>query len=155
MKLEKDRLLAKVDNLEASLQQIKNEGTGGRTNDVSKMILGDSPTRTHISQISKKGASPIKPAKKEENQKKVTQYTVTQKLSVIRKYDPPNPYYSEEYDPINTSMNNMKTFKGHLMGVTCLSYNPKKDILATGSDDTTWKLWSIPNGDLIMSGEGH
>jgi hypothetical protein len=49
MKLEKDRLVAKVDNLEASLSQIKNEGTGGKTNEVSKMILGDSPTRTHIS----------------------------------------------------------------------------------------------------------
>jgi WD40 repeat protein len=48
-----------------------------------------------------------------------------------------------------------KSFKGHLMGVTCCAYNPKKDILATGSDDTTWKLWSVPNGDLIMSGEGH
>ena len=31
------------------LSQIKNEGTGGKTNEVSKMILGDSPTRTHIS----------------------------------------------------------------------------------------------------------
>ena len=41
------------------------------------------------------------------------------------------------------------------MGVTCLSYNPKKAIIATGSDDTTWKLWAVPNGDLIMSGEGH
>ena len=49
MKLEKDRLVAKVDNLEASLSQIKNEGAGGKTNEVSKMILGDSPTRTHIS----------------------------------------------------------------------------------------------------------
>lgn len=48
-----------------------------------------------------------------------------------------------------------KTFKGHLMGVTSLCYNPKKDIIATASDDTTWKLWSVPNGDLIMSGEGH
>jgi WD40 repeat protein len=52
-------------------------------------------------------------------------------------------------------MSMLKTFKGHLMGVTCLSYNPKKNIVATGSDDTTWKLWSVPNGDLIMSGEGH
>jgi WD40 repeat protein len=62
---------------------------------------------------------------------------------------------NEEFEPINTHLSSIKTFKGHLMGVTCLSYNPKKDILATGSDDTTWKLWSIPNGDLIMSGEGH
>eukprot|EP00392_Amoebophrya_sp_AT5.2_P012467 g12570.t1 len=28
-------------------------------------------------------------------------------------------------------------------------------ILATGSDDHTWKLWSLPGGELVMSGEGH
>jgi hypothetical protein len=61
----------------------------------------------------------------------------------------------EEFEPINTHMSNIKTIKGHLMGVTSLDYNQKKDILATGSDDTTWKLWSVPSGDLIMSGEGH
>jgi len=41
------------------------------------------------------------------------------------------------------------------MGVTSLAYHPQKDILLTGSDDTTWKLWSVPNGDLLVSGEGH
>lgn len=25
----------------------------------------------------------------------------------------------------------------------------------TGSDDKTWKMWHLPKGDLIMSGEGH
>jgi WD40 repeat protein len=58
-------------------------------------------------------------------------------------------------EPINSHLSSQKTFKGHLMGVTSLAYNPKKEILATGSDDTTWKLWSVPSGDLIMSGEGH
>ena len=77
------------------------------------------------------------------------------KKTPIPKQDPPNPNLVEEYEPMNTHMNPVKTNKGHLMGVTCLSYNPKKDILATGSDDTTWKLWSVPGGDLIMSGEGH
>jgi WD40 repeat protein len=61
----------------------------------------------------------------------------------------------EEFDPCGSHMSQLKSTKGHLMGVSCLSYNPKKDILATGSDDTTWKLWSVPSGDLIMSGEGH
>lgn len=61
----------------------------------------------------------------------------------------------EEFEAIGTHLNQVKSTKGHLMGVTCLAYNPKKDILATGSDDTTWKLWSVPSGDLIMSGEGH
>ena len=26
---------------------------------------------------------------------------------------------------------------------------------ATASDDHTWRLWHMPDGDLIMSGEGH
>lgn len=28
-------------------------------------------------------------------------------------------------------------------------------IVATVSDDQTWKVWSVPNCDLLMSGEGH
>ena len=66
-----------------------------------------------------------------------------------------NPALNDTFEPTGSHLSLNKTFKGHLMGVTSLSYNPKKDIVATGSDDTTWKLWSVPNGDLIMSGEGH
>ena len=28
-------------------------------------------------------------------------------------------------------------------------------VQVTGSDDKTWKMWHLPRGDLIMSGEGH
>lgn len=28
-------------------------------------------------------------------------------------------------------------------------------MLATASDDCTWKLWNIPEGKLLMTGEGH
>jgi len=80
---------------------------------------------------------------------------MTGQPSVMPKTDRPNPHISEAYEPTGSHLSVQKTFKGHLMGVTSLAYNPKKDILATGSDDTTWKLWSIPTGDLIMSGEGH
>lgn len=31
----------------------------------------------------------------------------------------------------------------------------KQAIIATVSDDETWKVWSVPNCDLLMSGEGH
>jgi len=33
--------------------------------------------------------------------------------------------------------------------------HPKKSVLATASDDTTWKLWNVPDGKLLMGGEGH
>jgi sperm-associated antigen 16 protein len=80
---------------------------------------------------------------------------MTNEPSIIPQKERFNPHTTEEYDPTGGHLSNQKTFKGHLMGVTSLAYNPKKDIIATGSDDTTWKLWSVPNGDLIMSGEGH
>lgn len=41
------------------------------------------------------------------------------------------------------------------MAVACVAIHPTKPVLVTGSDDRTWKMWSLPRGDLIMSGEGH
>jgi sperm-associated antigen 16 protein len=48
-----------------------------------------------------------------------------------------------------------KTFRGHLNSVAALAFHPRKPVFATVSDDETWKLWSMPACDLIMSGEGH
>jgi WD40 repeat protein len=48
-----------------------------------------------------------------------------------------------------------KTFKGHLMSVSNVAIHPKKPIVATASDDCTWKMWSLPEGEIIMSGDGH
>ena len=36
------------------------------------------------------------------------------------------------------------------MSVSNLALHPKKSILATASDDATWKMWDLPSGDLIM-----
>ena len=59
-----------------------------------------------------------------------------------------------ETNPYKNAILN-KTFKGHMMSVSALDMHPKKSIVATASDDFTWKIWTVPNGDLIMSGEGH
>ncbi|CAN0403701.1 unnamed protein product, partial [Hapterophycus canaliculatus] len=48
-----------------------------------------------------------------------------------------------------------KSFKGHLNSVSAVAFHPRKAIVATVSDDETWKVWSVPNCDLLMSGEGH
>lgn len=52
------------------------------------------------------------------------------------------------------------------MAISRLAMHPKKSIVATASDDFCWKIWvilsffyknlkALPNGDPIMSGEGH
>lgn len=67
-----------------------------------------------------------------------------------------NPFAQESFEPATvTTFRQQKTFKGHALSVSNLAMHPKKPVLATASDDRTWKLWSLPSGELIMSGEGH
>lgn len=47
------------------------------------------------------------------------------------------------------------TYQAHNLAVSSVALHPRKQIIATTSDDHTWKMWSVPSGDLIMTGEGH
>jgi transducin (beta)-like 1 len=38
---------------------------------------------------------------------------------------------------------NISTLKGHFQYITCIAWNPKENILATGSEDVTVILWNI------------
>jgi WD40 repeat protein len=40
----------------------------------------------------------------------------------------------------------IKTFEGHSDGVLCTAFSPCGKILATGSEDNTIKIWSLPEG---------
>ena len=42
-----------------------------------------------------------------------------------------------------------KTFQTHTMAVSALAMHPKNSVVATGSDDGSWKMWSLPAGELI------
>jgi len=44
---------------------------------------------------------------------------------------------------------------GGLYNLLSVALHPEKQIMATASDDRTWKLWSVPNGELILTGHGH
>ena len=47
----------------------------------------------------------------------------------------------------------LKIFRGHLNGVTCLQFDDS--VLITGSYDTTIKVWDIATGEEIRTLEGH
>jgi len=47
------------------------------------------------------------------------------------------------------------SIQGHSLGISGFALHPRKQILATVSDDKTWKLWALLEGELIMTGEGH
>ena len=67
-----------------------------------------------------------------------------------------NPHAYAIVPPVEASRLALrKTFKGHLMSVSSVVMHPKKPIVATASDDRSWKMWGLPDGELIMSGDGH
>ena len=68
-----------------------------------------------------------------------------------------NPYLAATgIEPVHAeSFMLSRTYKGHQLAISSLGLHSRKPILATVSDDHTWKMWSLSNGELIMSGEGH
>lgn len=49
----------------------------------------------------------------------------------------------------------LKKSDGHVKAVTCLAINSRKKILASGSKDTTVRLWSWPRGMPLKTLKGH
>ncbi|NXQ25891.1 DAW1 factor, partial [Alaudala cheleensis] len=47
------------------------------------------------------------------------------------------------------------TFRGHRAEIVCLSFNPQSTLLATGSMDTTAKLWELEKGEEVATLNGH
>ncbi|XP_068430537.1 sperm-associated antigen 16 protein [Clinocottus analis] len=52
------------------------------------------------------------------------------------------------------------SFRAHKLPISCIDLHPQKMILATASDDRSWRLWELlPNGEkvgrMMLSGEGH
>ncbi|KAH9561175.1 hypothetical protein CY35_05G006400 [Sphagnum magellanicum] len=67
-----------------------------------------------------------------------------------------NPFHSLHLSPTDVqSFTLQKTFRGHLMSVSNVILHPKKPVVVTASDDGTWRMWGLPAGDLIMTGDGH
>jgi len=68
-----------------------------------------------------------------------------------------NPYINANFEPCRAQeMKRAAQFKGgHVGPISKVVFHPKIAVVATCSDDHTWKMWSIPEGQLVLSGEGH
>ncbi|XP_032920114.1 sperm-associated antigen 16 protein isoform X2 [Catharus ustulatus] len=45
--------------------------------------------------------------------------------------------------------------KVHDFAVSCLALHPRKKIVVSGGDDRLWKTWGFPDGNILLTGEGH
>lgn len=78
---------------------------------------------------------------------------------------PPEPahhtYHDTDQLPVCTHLTRTGGFQpsrsvqAHSHAATALDVHPSKPVVATASDDHTWKLWTISSGELLMCGEGH
>lgn len=68
-----------------------------------------------------------------------------------------NPYLNIIKEDIHhlSTLRLSHTVQAHGLPLSSLSVHPRKMIAVTTSDDKTWKMWSIPDGQMIMRGEGH
>ncbi|KAF5020962.1 hypothetical protein F66182_7008 [Fusarium sp. NRRL 66182] len=79
-----------------------------------------------------------------------------QQLEQERKFRPWKDVYRDRFKVgynWKTGRCSIKTFKGHDNGVTCLQFDD--NILATGSYDTTIKIWNIETGEVMRTLRGH
>lgn len=77
-------------------------------------------------------------------------------LEVERKYRPWKDVYRDRFKVgfnWKTGRCAIRTFRGHENGVTCLQFD--HNILASGSYDTTIKIWNIETGEVIRTLRGH
>jgi WD40 repeat protein len=74
--------------------------------------------------------------------------------------EPANPYFNKPFPNCAhlTRIDGFQltgTIKAHDYGISSIDIHPTKSIIATGSDDHTWRAWTVPDGDHLMTGEGH
>ncbi|KAJ1435277.1 central pair associated wd-repeat protein [Ochromonadaceae sp. CCMP2298] len=113
--------------------------------------------KTRVKALEEQLSATIRPPEVEESPKtrKATR-TVRKQASFPLDDASANPYLALDFEQPHLENYQMrKSFKGHLNSVSCCAFHPKKPIFATGSDDETWRLWTVPDCELVMAGEGH
>lgn len=68
-----------------------------------------------------------------------------------------NPYLNrlkgETHNVTNLRLS--QSIQAHNLPISSISIHPRKMIAVTTSDDKSWKMWTIPDGQMIMRGDGH
>jgi WD40 repeat protein len=160
-KLQADRLQARVETVESQLRQATLAAGVGK-GEISMGSLG-SPGGSQERSLRERKLQESQIEMPRATKKKVPgpltmggKTGLASDTSLTAFQDRENPYLNLQFEPQRADKYELrKTYKAHIAPISALALHPKKSIVATASDDHTWKMWSIPNGDLILTGEGH
>lgn len=148
MKLERDRMAGRLETVETQLKTMEHVAEG-------EVKEEPKAKKSQKSKTNRKAEQPKAQRAVNQGKARTTQKTHPRD-SILPPDDRANPYLEASFAPLpvhNFSLR--KTFKGHQMAISGIAIHPTKPIVATVSDDRTWKMWSIQRGELIMSGDGH
>ncbi|MBN3324958.1 SPG16 protein, partial [Atractosteus spatula] len=164
--LERDRAVGQIAGLEATLRNVQSERdvlprrvtmTQKSSKDTS-VLRGQSkrsPDREPRQPVD--GVAPYDSAKDPTKHPKVSKHPKDSEFPVDSRV---NPYLSQVKGQAAqaakaSGFRLTSSLKAHELPVSCLALHPRKQILVTASDDRLWKMWGIPNREIIMTGEGH
>ncbi|KAL0232069.1 hypothetical protein PCE1_003065 [Barthelona sp. PCE] len=85
--------------------------------------------------------------------KTTRQKKVTPKAEMFEEA-PYNPHLEHTYG-IPSSLSEQNSFTAHNVGVSSIAAHPKQELILTSSDDTTWKMWTVPTCEHVLTGSGH
>ncbi|KAI8591509.1 WD40-repeat-containing domain protein [Geranomyces variabilis] len=141
MRLERDRLAGKVVALESTLRQERRTAEAGGSARATSVKAKDDKESARAPATGAPAGQTLPSGKKH---------------SSLPLENRPNPYVSMELPALKSDrMRQAHAVRAHDAAITSMKFHPKKMILATVSDDKTWKMWAFPTGELIMSGSGH
>jgi len=168
-RIDRDKMAVKLDAMEEQIRNIQenymdhNQNTGRRekrgghstTRSGSMRQSMDKHAMKRTSSSSLTGTGTSRSSRSNNSKQVKGEMNTTNSLPT---FSTANPFLLEEetVEPVQIEkLNLFKTLNVHQHAVSKLALHPTKDIVATTSDDMTWKLWNLPSGELIMSGEGH
>ncbi|XP_066300435.1 sperm-associated antigen 16 protein-like [Branchiostoma lanceolatum] len=161
-KLERDRAVGQVSGLQATLKNIET-GRGEpvflqgvhSSRELAKAGIG--PTQQSLRQARNIEGLPGYDPSKDPTRSEFKRHPNDTEFPMDNRV---NPYLTSQKTPTGhlTRTGGFRltnTLHAHQLAISNLALHPRKEILVTTSDDHTWKMWAIPNGDIIMTGEGH
>jgi hypothetical protein len=66
-----------------------------------------------------------------------------------------NLYLMQNYTPLNSQPTIVKPIKAHDKPIGCMSVHLKKHVIATGSDDSSFKIFNMMTNEELASSVGH
>ncbi|XP_059724211.1 sperm-associated antigen 16 protein [Haemorhous mexicanus] len=162
--LERDKAMGKVTGLQAALESLEygyaKQSSEAKGCECTGKKEFEGPTQKALREARQKkflvvASSPCDPD--EEAEKKMGKRDLKDSEFPV---DPEGAlsfeHAKEHTQPLKSGQYQLSSIlKVHDLAVSCLALHPRKNIVLTGGDDCLWKTWGFPDGNILLTGEGH